>query len=133
MKKLKPIIILTVIAASILAFVMWLNKYSEAEDTLEKLRIIADAFTIPGVLIAGMGALIWASMQGIFDGIAFGFKHGAHILLPRILPEHENFYDYKMKKQEKREKTTIHRTMMIYGAVMVVISLLIIFIRQAMK
>ena len=35
-------------------------------------HVLADSFIVPGVLITGMGGLIFVSNEGAFDGLVYG-------------------------------------------------------------
>ena len=74
-----------------------------AENTAYACRYLSDGLFVAGVLLTGFGMMVWISTTGFFDM----FSYAGHSLLVlfsslRSPKEHESFYDYKMKKEEKR-------------------------------
>lgn len=63
---------------------------------------LADAFTIPSVIIVMVGLLVWLSTQGTFDMLSYGFKRGAGSVIPLFKGTEERFYDYKVRMDKKR-------------------------------
>ncbi len=79
--------------------------YAEATETVDKYRILCDAFTIPGVVILMVGALVWISTTGALDGISFLLSG----LVKRLMPigrwreeRDEKFYEYTVRKKAER-------------------------------
>lgn len=95
--------ITTVVAGGLTLLVLYLHGYSSAADTVEKYRILADAFTIPGTLLILVTALIWVSSEGMFDGLGYAFSRVGGMIIPFFgkSKKHETYYDYKMRKKEK--------------------------------
>lgn len=83
-------------------FVLFLRD-SKLTDAPEVLYLnLADAFTIPGMIILMVGVLVWLSTQGTFDMLAYGFKRGAGSIIPGYRGTDEKFYDYKVRMDQKR-------------------------------
>lgn len=63
-----------------------------------------DAFTVAGLLPILGGALVWASSEGMFDGLAYAGRSVVSMLLPTLgaAYKHQTYYDYKMEKRGKR-------------------------------
>lgn len=78
-----------------------LHGYAAADSTQEKIRILADAFTIPGVVILLIGVLVRISNEGMFDGLLYVFSYAAKILIPGADKTHERYVDYVARKREK--------------------------------
>ena len=97
-------VITTVSAGLVVLLMLRLNGFWEVDTIIEKYTILADAFTIPGVLLIMISALIWVSSEGFFDGLSYAFSRVGSYLIPfyRKSLEHENYYDYKQRKNEKR-------------------------------
>ena len=85
-------------------FVLILRGISEAPNAAEKYRILADAFTIPSIIILMVGVLIWVAGEGTFDMISYGLGRGINSIIPLRQQKDETFYDYKMRKKDKRIK-----------------------------
>lgn len=72
-------------------------------SSVMQLADLTDAFTVAGLLPILLGALIWASSEGTFDGLGYAFGRMGALLLPRFKPyRHLTYYDYKMEKRGKR-------------------------------
>lgn len=84
--------------------ILLLRQYSPEDSLAVKYLNIADAFTIPGVIILMVGVLIWIHSMGNFDMILYGFSRAKHSFIPSANYTHETFYDYKQRKSEKRIK-----------------------------
>lgn len=68
----------------------------------DRLRILCDAFTIPGLLCLFSGVLIWLAQEGSFDGIGYVVSYAFHALLPGSLNKRESYKDYLERKKEKK-------------------------------
>jgi len=78
--------------------------YSEVTDEVVRLKMLADCFTVPGVVLIMVSAFCWLSSKGAVDGISYALGG----LFRRLLPgaqhsEPEKYYDYVTRKQEKRK------------------------------
>ena len=93
-------------AAAMVLFIIWLRDLDNAPNLAERYRVISDAFTVPGVRLVMIGALVWVSTEGFFDGLSYAFNRAGSMLIPFFKKslKHQNYYDYKMSKQEKRAK-----------------------------
>lgn len=65
---------------------------------------LADAFTIPGVVMLMVGVMVWISTTGSFDMLTYGLVRAKDSLIPSPQRKHETFYDYKVSKNGKRIK-----------------------------
>lgn len=107
MEKFKKIIIkygisLVVGAALVLLF-LDLNGFYVAETILEKYKLLADAFTIPGVVFIMVAALVWVSTTGFFDILSYALGRAFRALVPGgAARSPESYHDYKEKKAEAR-------------------------------
>lgn len=61
------------------------------------MKALSDGFFVPGVLITGVGLLVWVAGEGTFDIMAYGVK----LLWDVFRNEWESFHDYKARKGEK--------------------------------
>ena len=74
--------------------------------------ILSDSFFVPGVLIFGVGGMIFVSNEGMFDGISYGLVSFFDIFRKEKQNKYRTFYDYK---QSKGERNTSFGFMMICG------------------
>ena len=67
----------------------------------EKLVMICDAFTIPGMLLILAGAMIWVSNMGALDGLSYAVTWAVKSLIPgaRVSMD-ETYADYVERKRE---------------------------------
>lgn len=96
--------IATAVASGMTALVMYLHGYADAVTLADRYRILADAFTIPGVILVMVAALVWVSTFGFFDGLSYAARQFAGLFLPVFGKKHKHltYYDYKMERGEKR-------------------------------
>lgn len=86
------------------SYVMVINDYNNVTDEVVKLKLLADCFTVPGVVLIMASAFCWLSSKGAVD--FFGYALSG--LFRRLLPgaqtkEPEKYYDYVVRKQENRK------------------------------
>ena len=96
------------------AIVLVLREHSASLDLMQKYLNLADAFTIPAVIMLMIGILVWISTTGTFDMLGYGLKKAKDAFVPSPYT-HEQFYDYKMRKNKKR--TTGYGFMLISGGI----------------
>lgn len=75
-----------------------LQDFAQVTDTQEKLRILADAFTVPGVTISLFGVLVIIANDGMFYGITYVFSYAFKMLIPGADKHHERYGDYVARK-----------------------------------
>ena len=80
---------------------LYLQEFSNAETQKIQLRMLADAFTISGVILILPAGLIWVASDGFFDGLTYSARRLAR-LIPFTKLKDERYYDYKMRKRENR-------------------------------
>lgn len=87
---------------------------------------LCDAFFVPGVITAGVGALIFATNGGAFDMLAFGIKK-LFDLFKRDLTkvQYRTFYDYRQAQKEKKRSFA---SLLIVGSAFVVIATVFLII-----
>lgn len=79
-----------------------LHGFSLAVTDAEKYRILADAFTIPGVVIFLCGVLVAVSNEGIFEGVTYALSYAIKMLIPgQGANRHEKYGDYIERKRAK--------------------------------
>lgn len=86
----------------------------------DQLRILCDAFTLPGMLCIFGGALVWLGNEGTFDGIGYVLSYAFHALLPGSLNKRESYKEYLERKRGKR--TTGYGFVFVVGLVCMIIS-----------
>ena len=99
-------LITAALAGAFTVFIIWLRDFSIAPTLQEKYRILADAFTIPGVCLVMLSLLVWASSEGAFDFLGYAASRVGDMLLPAhgLASKHETYYQYVERKRGKRAK-----------------------------
>ncbi len=90
------------IGAGLALLCLSLNDYGGAMEAVERYRLLADAFTVPGVVFVLVAGLVHVSTDGFFDMLSFGFKKAGEMLIPFMKHSKESFYDYKTRKNGNR-------------------------------
>lgn len=71
----------------------------------EKMVMICDALTIPGLLLLMVGALIWVSNTGALDGLMYAGMFAVRSLIPWGRYKYDEKYaDFVERQREKRVK-----------------------------
>lgn len=80
---------------------------TEKKDIIES---ICNAFTVPGVIFAGIAGLSYIAYLGGYDGIGYAFSNfGLHnIFVTRQPTRYKDFYEYKQAKDARGRKWLPH-------------------------
>ena len=93
-------------------------------------RILSDGCFVAGLLMTGVGLLVWISTTGFFDIFSYGFHSLLVLFSPLRKPEnHETFFDYKTAKEERRGKPMA--AIVIVGVGYILVSLLCLVLYYA--
>lgn len=85
-------------------------------------RWLSDGCFVAGMLMTGVGLLVWISTTGFFDMFSYGFHSLLVLFSPLRKPEnHETFFDYKMAKDERRGKPLM--ALLIVGICFILLSM----------
>ena len=101
MKKLKKYLI-TIGVGLLMAFGIAYSKniFGQTEP-MKIFHILTDSFFVPAVLIMGVGALIFVSNEGAFDGITFAVTSFVDIFRKNKKNKYHTYYDYKESKANR--------------------------------
>ena len=83
------------------AGVLSLHGFADAASAADRYRILADAFTIPGVILMLSWVLVWLSGEGAFEGISYAFSYAFRMLVPGGAKNPERYSDYVLRRREK--------------------------------
>jgi hypothetical protein len=101
MKKYLKYIITTGIGILMCVGVILIGDISNQESISDVMKILTNAFFVPGILILGFGLLILASNGGTFDMLSYGTKKFFDLFRrPQYRKITDTFYDYRKAKQE---------------------------------
>ena len=82
--------------------IIWAKDIFAVSDTAKLFHILTDAFFAVGVVIAGMGLLIFTSNEGVFDGLVYGVSCFLSMFKKDMKRKHETLYDYKASREDKK-------------------------------
>ena len=105
--KIMPYVTNGCVALALFALCAVTGGLFSAETTVERVGILCDCFTVPGVFLGGFGALSWIASTGAYDIMSYGVSYLVSMFV-RHRERAESFYDYKMEKAEKRKKWRAH-------------------------
>lgn len=102
MKKTTNYFITMLVALVITALVAWQRGLFQAETAAMAMAALSDGFFTAGIILAGIGAISWASMSGVYDIFRFGSGRAVRWFVPTMDKEkYEDFYRYKQEKEQK--------------------------------
>ncbi len=70
----------------------------------EKLTMLCDAFTVPGMLLLMVGLLITLANAGAVDGLAYALSVAGKALIPGGRKRTESYADFVERRNEKHAK-----------------------------
>lgn len=95
------------------------------DGSISIFHALSDGFFVVGFLNFGLSLLVLISATGFFDIFGFAFKAFLNFFIPRsILEREDNYYEYKVKKAEKRKQTVTFRAMLVIGVAMMLLGIL---------
>ena len=122
LKKALPYIISAVVGIAIFVIVICVQQIWNAADTAQTMQILSDACFVPGVLLAGIGLIIFASNGGAFDMLAYAVIRFFDLFRRDVRnKKYKDFYEYREAKKGKKRGMAF---MIIVGAVFIVFALI---------
>lgn len=120
MRSLKKYLI--TIGAGLLAvlLIIALKDIFSKTESIEIFHILCDAFFAVGVVITGIGLLVFTTNEGAFDGLTFAVGSFMNIFKRNNSKKYSSYYDYK---EEHHKKKFEFGFMLICGAFFLVVSL----------
>lgn len=96
-------LIAALVGAGMVLAMLALRDFGAGMTALERAKMLADAFTVPGVVLVLFAALVWLSNEGAFWGLTYLASRVVKALVPmgRTFEKHETYRDYVEKKREK--------------------------------
>lgn len=111
----------TVIVALVMAFVICLAKdIFNVEEPEMILRILCDAFFIPGIVLFCFGLLTVCSKSGTFDGLGYTFKAMGRVFRNYRNDESQPKTYYEYKESVKGKHKIAWHFLIVGGAVAIV-------------
>ena len=95
--------LLTMLAGfAMVAWIAWMKDIFQQTDLKVIFHVLTDAFFIPGILLLGIGGLVFTTNEGVFDPIVFGLKTFWGMFSKKLKRSDETYYDYRMARQDKK-------------------------------
>ena len=125
-KKALPYIITAVVGIIMFIVIICIKKIWNEGETYEVMRMLSDACFVPGVLIAGMGLIVFASNGGVFDMLAYGMIRFFDLFKrdPRN-KKYKDFYEYREAKKDRKRGMAF---MLIVGAVFILFAVIFLIV-----
>ena len=67
-------------------------------------HILSDSFIVAGVLLGGLGLLVFVSNEGVFDIVIFGTKQFWSFFKKKKDDRYADFYEYKEARAQRKLK-----------------------------
>lgn len=97
------------------------------DDTATNLNVLADGFTVPGMLLTLFAGLQFVGGEGAFLGIGFVLKSIVQAFIPMGRRNHEFYGQYRERKMSKLKKQG-DRCVLVVGLVFLAIGIAILAI-----
>jgi hypothetical protein len=122
---------ITAIIGAVLSLgVMWGRGLFAATTVNEVFAYISDGFFVIGFIFAGIGLSMAIAQTGTFDMLGYAFKSLIYLFTPRTIDRSQGgFYEYKMRKKEKRQAVPLY--ILWVGIAYVVLALILLGVYYA--
>ena len=126
-KKRNPYIVPIALAIA-LAVIYAVSKKIYVFDTVGALvGELSNSFLLPGVLLAGAGAIGWIGTFGTYDMLSYGTRSFFGVFIKPLAEDlPKTFYEYRTSKDEKGRKWS--KETLIVGLVSLAISMILLLI-----
>ena len=95
----------------------------------EQMRLLCDAFTVPGMLLVLVGLLMLLVKQGAMDGLSYIGHYLVHAFVPWKRTDAQKYGDFITAKEEKRQQQDRHYGhLLVVGGVCIAISFLFLWL-----
>ena len=119
-KKALPYLITATVGIIIFIIIICVKKIWNADETYAVMHILSDASFVPGVMLAGMGLIIFASNGGAFDMLAYATIRFFDLFRRDVRnKKYKDFYEYREAKKDKKRGMAF---MLIVGAAFIVLA-----------
>lgn len=114
--------IITLAIGIVLAMFLALSRKFYNQETIQQVYLIlSDSFFTVGVVIAGLGALVFVSNEGAFDMLSYGMISFLGMFKTKKEKKYASYYDYK---QEKAKNKLSCGFLLLSGLIILAISIL---------
>ena len=122
LKKALPYIITAIVGIIIFVIIICVKKIWSEDETYAVMRTLSDACFVPGVLLAGIGLIIFASNGGAFDMLAYAVIRFFDLFKRDVRnKKYKDFYEYREAKKDKKRGMAF---MLLVGAVFILLAVI---------
>lgn len=104
-EKTKKWLVPTVVGVVLFAANLMVHKPDAGFGAYEWIVALANAATLAGIVVAGIGGLSWVNAKGMFDIVKYGMSSTIGRFLPfgkkNVFHTGEKYYDYVERKNEE--------------------------------
>lgn len=120
LKKAVPYVVSAVVGMVVFTIIVCTKKIWNYDDGKQVMRILSDAFFVPGVILAGVGLLIFASNGGAFDMLSYAFIRFFDLFRRDVRnKKYKDFYEYREAKKDKKRGMAF---MLIVGVIFIALA-----------
>ena len=120
LKKAVPYVVSAVVGMVVFTIIVCTKKIWNYDDGKQVLRILSDAFFVPGVILAGVELLIFASNGGAFDMLSYAFIRFCDLFRRDVRnKKYKDFYEYREAKKDKKRGMAF---MLIVGVIFIALA-----------
>ena len=102
MKFVKKSLITLLIGFAIAGLIAWSKGVFVETAPIQIFHILSDSFFVSGVVIAGIGLLVFSSNEGTFDMLVYGMRSFLDLFRRNSTKRFESFYDYRSSRQANK-------------------------------
>ena len=126
LKKALPYIIASVIGIIVFVIIICVKQIWNAENTRVVMQILSDACFVPGVLLAGIGLIIFASNGGAFDMLGYAVIKIVDLFRKDCRnKKYKDFYEYRQSKKGKKRSMVF---MLIVGLAFIALAVIFLIV-----
>lgn len=126
LKKALPYIISAVIGIIIFVIIICTKGIWKYDEPKVVVQILCDAFFVPGVCLAGVGLLIFASNGGAFDMLAYAVIRFFDLFRKDVRnKKYKDFYEYREAKKDRKRGMAF---MLIVGAAFIALAVIMLIV-----
>ena len=92
----------TAVAVGLMLLVLTVGGYWQAEEPMDRARLLCDGFSVPGALLVLTAGVLFANGEGAFNGVLFGLKRAKEIVLPFLPSQYVPYREFVKKRAAKK-------------------------------
>lgn len=102
------------------ALLAWSRDVLNQTALCDIFHILCDSFFVVGVTVAGVGALVFVSNEGAFDGLTFSVRAFVQIFRKPEKRNRETYFDYRTKRSQTKFSFAF---ILICGVILIAVSM----------